>query len=34
MDDEGITGPPPDALLYIDARPMEEVDPRLVTIFR
>jgi NitT/TauT family transport system substrate-binding protein len=34
MDGEGITGNPPDVLLYIDARPMEEVDPRLVTIFR
>jgi hypothetical protein len=34
MDDEGIAGDPPAVLLYIDARPLEEVDPRLVTIFR
>jgi NitT/TauT family transport system substrate-binding protein len=34
MDDEGTTGNPPTVLPYIDARPMEEVDPRLVTIFR
>jgi ABC-type nitrate/sulfonate/bicarbonate transport system substrate-binding protein len=34
MADKGKTGDPPDVLMHIDARPMEEVDPRLVTIFR
>lgn len=34
MDDAGKTGPPPNVLPYIDTRPLEGVDPGLVTVFR
>ena len=34
MDYEGKTGDPPDVLRYIDPRPLEELDPGLITIFR
>jgi ABC-type nitrate/sulfonate/bicarbonate transport system substrate-binding protein len=34
MENEGSTGSPPDVLRYIDRRPMEELDPNLITVFR
>lgn len=34
MENEGRTGEPPKVLSYIDTRPLEELDPSLVTVFR
>lgn len=34
MKNEGRTGEPPDVLTFLDTGPLEDLDPRLVTVFR